>query len=567
MSRVAFIALYDEYALGIRYISSYLKDLGHESHVILFKSMAEARDDHPEGPEGGYYLSPAYVTPGDLDALFGLLKEIDPIFVGMSYTSSFPGLARVISERVKKELGVPVVVGGIDATLSPELNIEFADVVCVGEGEISCAELIEGLEEGKLRTDIQSFWIKDADGTVHKNPVRPLIQDLDNVPWCDWAWGNKYYISQDQVFYDEWPPMTCLRKHLCIITARGCPYQCTYCCHNALRKIFPRGEGKYLRRRSVEDVVNEILFLRQVFPEANYVEFQDDLFTIFKPWIKDFVPVYKEKVDLPFYCNMYATNYDDEMLALLKHAGVEHMVMGVQTGSERVLKDVYKRRMTQEQILKAAHAVSNANIHMVIDLIYHNPMETEEDHRETFKMLMKMPKDFTINPNGGLALYDKHDVTRQAEAQGMRPENMPGRHGVLAGKTNLSRFWRAIFIMTQFSEIPRETLYAMVENQSLRENPEIVEGLAEGYVNGIFLDRDNQIRKTEIIYNLNSQLSRIEGSRMYKVFRKAKSFKDQVYGGERQRGGRGGNGNGGGSCGPKKPEDRMVVGVYSPPGC
>lgn len=538
MAKVALIALYDEYALGIRYISSYLKAHGHECHVILFKSMAEARDDHPEGPAGGYYHSPAYVTPGDLDALYGLLRQIDPIFVGMSYTSSFPGLAERIARWVKGELGCPVVVGGIDATLSPELNIEFADVVCVGEGEISCLELIEGLEEGRLRTEIPSFWVRGTEGIV-RNPVRPLLQDLDALPWCDWAWGNKYYVGNDQVYVDQWPPFTNLRTNLCIITARGCPYQCTYCCHNALRQIFPRGNGKYLRRRSVEDTIDEIEFLLKAFPEANYVEFQDDLFTIFKPWIKDFTPVYKERVALPFYCNMYATNYDDEMLALLKEAGVDHMVMGVQTGSERVLKDIYKRRMTQEQILKATHAVSNAGIHMVIDLIYHNPMETEEDHRETFKLLMRMPKDFTINPNGGLALYEKHSITEQAVQMGLEPQRMEGRHAAFAGSTDLSRFWRGVFIMTQFSEIPRETLKDLIELPGLREKPEIVEGLAAAFVEGVFINSDNQIRKSQAIRDLDHRLQSITGSARYKAFRALKSVKDSVLPGGRN----GGNGS------------------------
>ena len=140
---------------------------------------------------------------------------------------------------------MPIVFGGIHATSVPDrvLARDFADFVCRGEGEYPLLELVEALAAGAEDFPIPNIWYK-KDGRIVANEARPLIADLDSLPLPD-----------KELFYREAPYA---RKEYNLQTLRGCLNGCAYC-HNGLERRLWQGKGEYLRRRSVDNVMAELI--------------------------------------------------------------------------------------------------------------------------------------------------------------------------------------------------------------------------------------------------------------------------------------------------------------------
>ena len=118
------------------------------------------------------------------------LSEFQPDLVGISVTSQQLGLTRELADFIFAEFGLPVVLGGVHPTVRPEECIQIESVlgICLGEGEFALLELVEAMagNSGRPPEDlkIDNFWFRSGEGIV-KNPIRPLCEDLDSLPFCD----------------------------------------------------------------------------------------------------------------------------------------------------------------------------------------------------------------------------------------------------------------------------------------------------------------------------------------------------------------------------------------------
>lgn len=159
-----------------------------------------------------------------------------------SITSTAPEAYKIAEDRRNRD--IPVVLGGSHVTFKPEEALEFADYVVRGEGEQTIVELVRWLRDGNHSnlSDIKGLSFR-MDGKFHHNPSRPLLQDLDSLPYPD--------LSLIQGFDKTGvAPM---------ITSRGCPLDCTFC---SVTKMF----GRRFRFCSGTKVIDEIENLRQEFP-------------------------------------------------------------------------------------------------------------------------------------------------------------------------------------------------------------------------------------------------------------------------------------------------------------
>src|SRR5262249_34658507 len=150
----------------------------------------------------------------------------------------------------------PVVIwGGIHAQTRPADCLQHADAVCLGEGEHVLAELTDRVSLGEGFTDLQGCWVKAPDGTIVRNPPRPLVPDIDVLPPADMTSDNKYFLGRN-VWHDaaRWDALAVSYD---IMAVRGCPFECTFCIHNFTRKAAD-GLGTYVRRRSVDHVMEEL---------------------------------------------------------------------------------------------------------------------------------------------------------------------------------------------------------------------------------------------------------------------------------------------------------------------
>jgi len=286
-----------------------------------------------------------------------------------------------LAKSIKEVCNVPVVFGGVHATAVPEkvLKNDFIDFVIIGEGEHAMLDLVEHLKGGGgpdelLDSSNICFRYK---GDICLNAPRHYIKDLDSLPFPD-----KF------LFYNKIP---ILEEKYLITTSRGCPYSCTYCSNDMYHNLYS-GEKQHVRRRSPDNVIEELLYFRKR-GRIKLVSFCDDVFSISQKWLEDFIEKYRSRINLPFFCSVHPSAVTREKALLLKEGGCWLVTMGVQSGSERIRREIFRREGSNELILKAISNIKDAGIKISVDNIFGAPSETEDDLKVSFELYRKAKTD------------------------------------------------------------------------------------------------------------------------------------------------------------------------------
>ncbi len=476
MAKVIFITICDKGALGIRYISSLLKKEGHETSIIYFKEYNQTKKKEIESAlthkykdvqqvwhegisdEGDemVFAYPPEVTEKELEILSKLVKEQKPDIIGISLSSSYLPIADVITTRLKKEFQGPVLWGGAGPSTNPEKMISFCDILAIGEAEYAIVELVNKIEKGEDYSKISNLWVKTSREVV-KNATNPLILDLDALPFPDFSFENKFLIKNNMLIRNC-KEINNFQGVYTIMTARGCPFSCSFCINDYYRKLY-KGE-KYVRRRSVSNVISELLEAKTKL-RINYVTFYDEVFTFDKKWIKEFSEEYAKKIALPFWCNIYPTLVDEEIIAWLKNAGVESVTLGIQSGSEQIVKNLYTRDVPNAKILAAAELLHEYKIRYYVDIITESPFETEEDCRKTLDLLLALPRPFTIATLSKLSLFENTYVSELAKKQQqVKPDKA------------LFSFYNKLYLLATFNYVPKRVLRSISRSNYFKKQSE-----------------------------------------------------------------------------------------------
>lgn len=365
--KVAFVCAEDE-SPGVGYLSSYLKGHGHQVELIFEPKQ----------------FNRAYIRNSFLAKVFSRerenlekLKGMKPDLVGFSCVTAHYQWALNFARLVKTELPeIPIIFGGVHPTLVPELVIkeDCVDFVCIGEGEEPLLELLQSLERGDGEYHIPNIW-HNKDGQVKTNSLRHLIQNLDDLPYADKG-----------LFYDHLPKH--YREYSYFFTSRGCPFNCTFCGNEQMKKIF-RGLGKYVRQISVPRAIDELIFIKEKY-KAKRILFEDDIFTVNREWLRGFIPVYKEKVGLPFTCFGHPKFLSQEIVELLKEGGCELVWFGVQSASQEIRRKVFNRHETNAEIIRAAKLCYKAKLNFMVDHLLNIPYDSEEAIKEAIGLYNKI---------------------------------------------------------------------------------------------------------------------------------------------------------------------------------
>lgn len=347
-----------------------------------------------------------------------LVKDDD--LIGISLMTNFFDNVVQITKYLKRDLSIPIVWGGIHATIRPEECLNYADMVCIGEAEETLVELVKKIEKGHDHRDVQGVWLKDKGNTV-RNKLRPLIQDLDSIPFQDYDYGTHYIIEDAHIYKMSEDLVTkyTLGDYLTFPT-RGCPFGCSYCNNNILNKMYP--DQQTIRRRSIDNVIKELQQAKINLPFMRRMYFNDDAFFLYSVGeIEKFCQEYKKNIKLDLVvAGATPVTLMREKLSPLVDAGLQFMRMGIQTGSERT-KKLYRRNYSNQQVIEAAKTINGFTDKMTYpqyDIIVDNPWETDEDITETLKLLTRITPPYRLSILS-LAFYPQTELYDKAKNEGI----------------------------------------------------------------------------------------------------------------------------------------------------
>ncbi|MBD3370569.1 radical SAM protein [Candidatus Fermentibacteria bacterium] len=412
---VAIISPYAQLtSIGVRSIGAYLKAHGHRTRLIFLPDVISTRD------KGSDYAQP--YPEGVDEQLVDLCTDADLVAFSLS-TNYFFKVAE-LSRTVRERLSVPVVWGGVHPTISPEECLEYADYVCVGEGEDSILELADRLEKGENPKDVGNM-LNLVDGKVVRNPLKPLIIDLDSLPQLDYSLQDHHVLLGDRIVpLDEslmrtfWTACSYFDQPDEVIYetmwTRGCPYHCSFCINGYLLGLY--GEERFFRRRSVDHLMTELTSIRERFPWFNNIVFTDDCFTA-NPveQLQHFAQRYREEIGVPFFCLFTDTYMVDERIEPLKKAGMQIVEVGLQSADDRTNRLYRRPHFSPERILRRARRfteLTEGEVPIIYDIILDNPYDDVDALLKTLWLAERLPPpkklhlfSFTFYP--GIELHRK----------------------------------------------------------------------------------------------------------------------------------------------------------------
>lgn len=298
----------------------------------------------------------------------------------------------------------PVVLGGPHPTFVPEVIRDGpADFAIRGEAEGALPELLGALNGPPERLkDIRNLCFMD-NGEFHVAEQRDLVQDLDSLPFQDIAPYMRYPFLKE--FTREFYP---------VITSRGCPHNCTYCFNKKFKEMH-RDKGKYTRRRSPANVVEELKKVKRDYCVRKCI-FEDDSFIVSRPWLEEFAEMFAREIGIPFICQTPAASLDAETVELLAEMDCISVRIGVETADEENRREILGKRVANQQISEAAALLKKRGILIQTFNMVGIPGEGFGHAMNTMLFNRNIGADFTW-----VSFYHHYPGTELCEKHGAEP--------------------------------------------------------------------------------------------------------------------------------------------------
>lgn len=342
------------------------------------------------------------------------------------------------AEKLKETYKGIILLGGVHITLTKYLP-NWADYGIIGEGEETLREFIDALKDGKDMRSVKGLMYR-IDDKVVINESRELIEDLDSIPFPAWDLIDmEPYLRNNNVYG------TAIGRGLSLMTSRGCVYHCEYC---AASKMWQK-----IRFHSAEYVVDMISYVVEKY-KVEHIWMADDHFALKKSRLVQIADMMEERQLHPgIGISARVESYDEEMSSLLKRIGVKALALGLETGSDRMLKAIKNNSaLTVEQETEVVKKMVADGFEVHGMFMINMPGETVEDMEMTVKYIHELPickcSVSVAMPYYGTKWWDI------AVSQGVVPENVTDTG--FWRNTNMKKLEeeRPIFK----TEIPREML-------------------------------------------------------------------------------------------------------------
>jgi anaerobic magnesium-protoporphyrin IX monomethyl ester cyclase len=341
-------------------------------------------------------------------------EELRPPLALVGGTSHSRFASFEIASRIKEvSPKTTVVYGGPHAAFTADdtlQNVPAIDLVVRGEGEGPCRELASWAEAGRRPKDlgkIKGISYRDNGKVIH-NPPRPAIKDLDalGAPARGLVPMPRYEMKMD--YLDDVPGAS-------IMTARGCPIGCTFCSASAMF-------GSGYRARSPRAVADEVEDLVENYG-ARGIKIFDSTFTLSRRHVEGFCAELTSRgVDVPWECEIRVDNVDKELLAKMQEAGCYYVDVGVESGSQRVLDECVRKKITLEAAENVLRCSRELGLLTKVFFTLGHPGETYAEARETNRFIRRNRTYIRISAyHAGVKIYPGTFIEKYAWEHGLMP--------------------------------------------------------------------------------------------------------------------------------------------------
>jgi len=368
---------FDTYHFGLASIVAVTREAGHDVKVAIVDTEEEIEEKVDE------------------------IVANNPRVLGLTAVSSQYSYVMKIASMVKARLPeIVVVCGGVHPTISSNslLESDAIDGFFIGESEHAFVEFLEHVEAGRDYRQTDNFAYRQ-DGKVVKNKVKPLIQNLESLPFAD---------------REAYPYQQTLEKvgHAPFFFSRGCPFLCTYCANHALAGVYGKRTNP-VRDRSPESCIQEIEHVLDMY-DVKAISVEDDVFGLNKKWRREFLSLYNERIrprGVKFMCLLRVELASEEFISELANAGCSQIFFGVESGDEEIRTKMMARRMSNDQIIEAFDRCHRHGINTLAVNIIGIPGESKKQIWNTIKLNRRIkPTVSAVNifyPYKGTVLGDQ----------------------------------------------------------------------------------------------------------------------------------------------------------------
>ncbi len=367
MPKAAIKGLPYDISIGIGSISAVLKRAGHTVTLLNLNhcdyGLGEKLIQHIRSTQ------PDVIGTGSMSFSYTLLQD-------------YLRLAKIACPDAK------TMVGGMVVTSQPDVVYDGlgADIAVIGEAEETVVELMDALAGKSDLADVKGIMYRDEQtGELVTTLPRPLIQDIDSLPWPDYeGMGMDDFVDLrgqtddgGLVFSHHDDP-----RMVPIMTSRGCPFKCTFCCYELV-------ETKY-RTRDLDDVMAEIEYLVDRY-RINTLFIMDDLFSLKRTRLIEFCERIRP-MNLNWQCSLRVKPIDREMLTKMRDSGCKTVGYGIESASPEILLNM-KKKITLDDINETLKLTNEVGLGFGGNLIFGDPAETQKTVAESLKWYTENPQN------------------------------------------------------------------------------------------------------------------------------------------------------------------------------
>ena len=246
------------------------------------------------------------------------------------------------------------------------------------------------------KNELDLYFEEDSN---QRNSSNGMVSNIDDLPFPDWGdYVKQYPLKNNFIGFNS-------KVTIPLLASRGCPYSCFHYC------TYPLQQGRKVRQRSVENVVKEIKYWIKNL-KTNKFAFRDPVFSINRKYTVSLCEkIIKENLKIEFLIETHLKNLDDELIVLLKNAGLKMVYVGIESSNANVLKDIKRFTVNNDEQYKTIKKLKKSGIYVKSMFMFGNPEDSVETIKKTIEYSKFLPNQLVqfsvFTPYPGTPAYNE----------------------------------------------------------------------------------------------------------------------------------------------------------------